>query len=111
MLSLCLTAAAFAAKPEFDSRPCDAAGVAAGARCGVVYVPENHATPRGRKIPLNVVVLPATGGSREVKRAQYDLEGGPGFAATDFLEFYAGDGAPYREKRDIVLADMRGTGH
>ena len=58
-----------------------------------------------------MVVLPATGAARDGKRAQYDLEGGPGFATTDFLEFYAGEGAPYREKRDIVLADMRGTGH
>ena len=56
------------------------------------------------------MVLPATGAARDDKRAQYDLEGGPGFATTDFLEFYAGEGAPYREKRDIVLADMRGTG-
>ena len=56
------------------------------------------------------MVLPATSGERDGKRAQYDLEGGLGFAATDFLEFYAGEGAPYREKRDIVLADMRGTG-
>lgn len=76
----------------------------------MVYAPENHARPRGRKIPLNVIVLPATGGDPDSKRAQYDLEGGPGFAATDFLEFYAGDGAMYRERRDIVLADMRGTG-
>jgi len=56
------------------------------------------------------MVLPATGGHRDAKRAQYDLEGGPGFAATDFLAFYAGEGALYREKRDVVLADMRGTG-
>lgn len=58
---------------------------------------------------LHVVVLPATG-HRDGQRAQYDLEGGPGFAVTDFLDFYAGEGAAYREKRDIVLADMRGTG-
>jgi len=72
-------------------------------------VPENHAKPRGRKIALHVLVLPATG-QRDGRRAQYDLEGGPGFAVTDFLEFYAGEGAPYRAERDIVLADMRGTG-
>jgi len=110
VLFVCLASAAFAAAPKFDARPCEAAALAAGARCGVVYVPENYAVPRGRKIPLNVLVLPPTGANRDAKRAQYDLEGGPGFAATDFLEFYAGDGAPYREKRDIVLADMRGTG-
>jgi pimeloyl-ACP methyl ester carboxylesterase len=107
VLALALPAAA---KPKFEKRECSAVAAAAGARCGVVFVPENYANSRGRKIPLHVVVLPATGGPRDRKRAQYDLEGGPGFAATDFLEFYAEDGAPYRKTRDIVLADMRGTG-
>jgi pimeloyl-ACP methyl ester carboxylesterase len=96
--------------PEFVTHECGAAAAGAGARCGIVSVPENHARPRGRKIPLNVIVLPATGKVLAAKRAQYDLEGGPGFAATDFLGFYAGEGAAYREHRDIVLADMRGTG-
>src|SRR6476619_1303114 len=108
MLSM-LPAALLAASPSFEARECEAAAAAAGARCGVVYVPENHARPRGRKIGLKVLVLPATGHS-DHSRAQYDLEGGPGFAATDFFEFYAGDGAVYRQSRDIVLADMRGTG-
>jgi pimeloyl-ACP methyl ester carboxylesterase len=107
---LCLVPAAFAGKPVFEPRPCEAAAKSAGARCGVIYVPEDQSRRHGRKIGLHVVVLPATGAARDDKRAQYDLEGGPGFATTDFLGFYAGEGAPYREKRDIVLADMRGTG-
>jgi pimeloyl-ACP methyl ester carboxylesterase len=112
---ICFAAGAFAfavsatAKPIFEKRECPAEASAAGARCGVVSVPENHANPNGRKIPLHVVILPATGAS-DGKRAQYDLDGGPGYATTDFLEFYAGEGAPFRDKRDIVLADMRGTG-
>lgn len=101
---------ALAAKPRFETGECPAAAAAAGARCGTLHVPEDHARPRGRRIPLKVIVLPATGTNLDATRAQYDLEGGPGFAATDFLEFYAGDGAIYREHRDIVLADMRGTG-
>src|SRR6187549_3162751 len=110
LVFLCLVPAAFAGKPVFEPRPCEAAAKSAGARCGVIYVPEDQSRRHGRKIGLHVVVLPATGAARDDKRAQYDLEGGPGFATTDFLEFYAGEGAPYREKRDIVLADMRGTG-
>jgi pimeloyl-ACP methyl ester carboxylesterase len=105
-----LLATSVHAAPEFLVRECREPAAGAGARCGIVYVPENHARPHGRKIPLNVIVLPATGKPQEAKRAQYDLEGGPGFAATDFLEFYAGEGAAYRAHRDIVLADMRGTG-
>jgi pimeloyl-ACP methyl ester carboxylesterase len=98
------------AAPTFETRECTASAAKAGARCGIVYVPENHAKPRGRKIPLNVIVLPALGKPLDPTRAQYDLEGGPGFAATDFLDFYAGEGAIYRAQRDLVLADMRGTG-
>jgi pimeloyl-ACP methyl ester carboxylesterase len=101
---------AFAAKPTFDARECSASAAAAHARCGVVYVPENYAKPHLRKIPLNVIVLPATQPPPENTHAQYDLEGGPGFAVTGFLKFYAGEGAPYRATHDIVLADMRGTG-
>ena len=98
-----------AAAPSFETRECTPAVAAAGARCGVVHVPENPAKPRARQIGLKVIVLPATGAT-DHKRAQYDLEGGPGFAATDFLDFYAGEGAAYRVGRDIVLADLRGTG-
>lgn len=109
LLFMWVSSAAFAESPRFETRDCPAPAAAAGARCGVVQVPENHSKPRGRKIALHVVVLPATG-KRDSQRAQYDLEGGPGFAVTDFLSFYAGEGAAYRENRDIVLADMRGTG-
>ena len=98
------------AAPRFEARECVEPAAGAGARCGIVYVPENHARPHGRKIPINVIVLPAKGPVLDAKRAQYDLEGGPGFAVTDFVEFYAGEGIAYREHRDVVLADMRGTG-
>jgi pimeloyl-ACP methyl ester carboxylesterase len=101
---------AFAGKVAFEPRACSAEQAAAAARCGTLHVPENHARPRGRRIPLNVIVLPATGPVGDSKRAQYDLEGGPGYAATDFFAFYAGEGAVYRQGRDIVLVDMRGTG-
>ena len=100
---------ASAAAPAFIPHECAAAAAAAGAKCGVVQVPENHANPRGPQIGLNIIVLPASRSGGRSGIAQYDLEGGPGFAVTDFLSFYAGEGAIYRQ-RDIVLADMRGTG-
>ena len=77
------------AQPLFEPGSCEPAAAESGARCGIVYVPEDHANPLGRRIPLHVVVLPATGAQGDEKRAQYDLEGGPGFAATDFLAMYA----------------------
>jgi hypothetical protein len=75
-LFLACTAAAQGAAPDFVIRECSPAGVAAGARCGLVFVPENHGKSRGRKIALNVMVPPATRPNAQRKRAQYDLEGG-----------------------------------
>jgi hypothetical protein len=68
-----------------------------------------HAKPRGRKIGLHV---DRAAGNRYRQSAMGPIRPRrrPGFAATDLLEFYTGDGAAYRQSSDIVLADMRGTG-
>lgn len=96
------------AGPAFVPRPC-ASEIAEHVVCGSVLVPEDYTESNGRKIALNIIVFQAlTPGS--TKRAQFDLEGGPGFAVTDSAGFYATDGAAYRQKRDVVLVDMRGTG-
>ena len=94
---------------EFVARPCASQESARGAICGSVAVPESYAKPRGRKIQLNVMVFPSSAAGGE-KGAQFDLEGGPGFAVTDSAAFYASDGVAYHEHRDVVLVDMRGTG-
>jgi len=95
--------------PAFTSKACPAPFAKAKARCGTVTVPENYAEPSKRRIALNVIVFEARKPSKP-KAAQFDLEGGPGFAVTDSATFYAGEGAAYRETRDVVLFDMRGTG-
>jgi pimeloyl-ACP methyl ester carboxylesterase len=94
---------------QFVTHDCPPALATANARCGYVAVPEDYSKRGGRTINLNVIVLNSLepGGARA---AQYDLEGGPGFAVTDSAAFYATDGAMYRTHRDVVLADMRGTG-
>lgn len=93
----------------FENRPCPKVSTNVNIKCGVVRVPENYEIAGGRQIELNVLVLKATRTNKK-RIAQYDLEGGPGFDATYFLNFYATEGTPYRASRDIVLADMRGTG-
>lgn len=40
----------------------------------------------------------------------FHLEGGPGIAATNAAMFYVGPGSVYREHRDVVLVDQRGSG-
>lgn len=81
----------------------------AGARCGSVLAPEDYSRSGGRNLALNIIVLPAQQDDG-VHDAHFELEGGPGYAVTDVIDFYVGPGAAYRRKRDLVFIDMRGTG-
>jgi pimeloyl-ACP methyl ester carboxylesterase len=103
-----LAAAAFAA-PAFVEMPCGKPDlVKAAARCGTVTVPENRSRPSGRQIGLNIVILPAAGPA--TLPPLFDIEGGPGLPATKNADFYLTFGGGYRQGRDIVLLDQRGTG-
>jgi pimeloyl-ACP methyl ester carboxylesterase len=77
------------------------------AACGTFTVWENRAARAGRTLDLNVVLLKATGSSREPDPAVY-LTGGPGQAATSLTRTLAD--SPTRRTRDILLVDQRGTG-
>lgn len=87
--------------------PCTVPDGGGKAFCGTYEVFENRETRSGRKIPLKIVVLPATGPKRAPDPVFF-LEGGPGGAATMDAAELAGD--PVRARRDIVLIDVRGTG-
>ena len=77
--------------------------------CGKFTVFENRQTRAGRKIDLNVVVLPAFD-QKNKREPLFDIEGGPGAAASNAAMFYAKEGKEYRRKHDVVLVDQRGTG-
>jgi pimeloyl-ACP methyl ester carboxylesterase len=79
------------------------------AHCGKLAVFEDQEQKTGRKIDLNIAVVPAVSRSPEPD-ALFLLAGGPGQAATEaFLPMY-GILDRLRQKRDIVLVDQRGTG-
>lgn len=80
-----------------------------GALCGTHEVFENRAARSGRKIPLRVVVLPATGSERLPDPFTY-FAGGPGEASIPGGLFTAGELESLRRKRDVLLIDSRGTG-
>ena len=88
-----------------DLKPCRVGGIKA--RCGSLEVPENRAEPRGRRIDLNIVVLPSTSETPEPDPLFF-FHGGPGGAATTLALAFARH--PFREERDIILVDQRGTG-
>ena len=99
--------AMLASTPAFTPAPCPAP-IADKARCGTVEVLEDRARPEGRRIRLNVVVLPSL--RPELGLApMYDIDGGPGLPVSKNAFFYLGDGAAYRD-REIVMVDQRGTG-
>ena len=101
------------AKPQNGSliqlKPCEVRGITGPAKCGTFEVFENRATRKGRKININILVLPATGEKREPDGFFY-FAGGPGSGATEDAPGVAQQFANIREHRDLVFVDQRGTG-
>jgi len=90
-------------------QPCEVPGVGGG-RCGTYDVYENRSTKAGRKISLNLIVVPAMSTS-PTPDPVFWLEGGPGGAATQAVgpvsqQYLKG----LRNDRDLVFVDQRGTG-
>jgi pimeloyl-ACP methyl ester carboxylesterase len=104
-----LAASALTGTPQVPLKPCHIAGVDEPLFCGKLSVFENRQTRTGRKIDLNVVVLPALDqGHKEAPL--FDLAGGPGIASTAAAVYYTTDLREYRRHRDVVLVDQRGAG-
>ena len=78
--------------------------------CGKHSVFENRATQTGRRIGLNIVVLPARALS-PASDPVFVLVGGPGLGAASMVngesEWFTDK---FRRERDIVFVDQRGTG-
>src|SRR5829696_4411858 len=80
------------------------------AKCGTLEVYENRASRTGRKISLNILLLPATAAQRGPDPLVY-FAGGPGSPATEGALGFAPEFAKIREHRDLLFIDQRGTGH
>jgi pimeloyl-ACP methyl ester carboxylesterase len=79
------------------------------ARCGKYEVFEDRVAARGRKIALNILVMPATG-PKPAADPVFFLAGGPGQGAAA-VGSEAGDYLPeIRREHEIVFIDQRGTG-
>jgi pimeloyl-ACP methyl ester carboxylesterase len=95
--------------PKVTLTPCQAQGIEGKANCGTYEVFENRAARKGRKINLNILVLPATGEPREPDPVFY-FAGGPGSGASEDAPGIARMFAKIRQHRDLVFVDQRGTG-
>ena len=88
-------------------KPCNNPSLSSDTLCGKYEVFEDRAAGKGRKIALNLVLLPATS-ARAAPDPLFYLAGGPGAGATTYAT--AGFMAYLRRNRDVVLVDQRGTG-
>jgi len=75
--------------------------------CGVLTVPENRQTDNGATVELMVAILHARSDSPQPDPIIY-LEGGPGGSALAGIDTWYN--TPYRQDRDFILFDQRGTG-
>jgi pimeloyl-ACP methyl ester carboxylesterase len=87
--------------------PCKVPGIQEEVRCATYAVWEDREAKKGRKIGLNVVILPAKGADKAPDPIFF-FGGGPGEGIAGEAEGVAND--PVRQKRDVVLVDQRGTG-
>lgn len=94
-------------------KPCEIPGAEQGKKdsvlCGRYEVFEDRTSKKGRKIPISIVVYPATG-SEKLSDPVWYIPGGPGSSATEDAPYVAQDLAALRTKRDLVFVDQRGTG-
>jgi pimeloyl-ACP methyl ester carboxylesterase len=104
-----LAAQASDSTPRLEMKPCTLPGVHVPAKCGAMEVYENRAAETGRKIRLNVALIPATGRDRAPNAFTF-FQGGPGQAAVSSAADLISVFAPILERHDIFLVDQRGTG-
>ncbi|HEX5760141.1 MAG TPA: alpha/beta fold hydrolase [Thermoanaerobaculia bacterium] len=101
-----------AAKPDAGPAaklgPCTTEGLPPEARCGTYEVWEDRAAESGRKIPVRVVLLPATGKNPAPDPVLY-LAGGPGDAATNAAAGFARFLPLIRQRRALLFIDQRGS--
>lgn len=75
---------------------------------GYYAVPENRQVADSRKLNIYVAVMPSL--SRDsIRSPLFYFQGGPGVGAADMVDYFLAN-KEYRQYRDIVLIDIRGTG-
>lgn len=105
-------AARFTLKPRTQGKvalePCRTSDGNTEGLCGKYEVYENRQSQTGRRIALNIMVLPAMAPNPEPDPF-FALAGGPGQSAVEAYPL-TGYVPKIRALRDVVLVDQRGTG-
>jgi pimeloyl-ACP methyl ester carboxylesterase len=109
VLTACSEGSPDSRKATLTLKSCRVPHIENEVKCATLDVIENRETGAGRKIPLNIVVLPATSRTREPDPI-FVFAGGPGQAAADLGREAMALLGGLNARRDIVLIDQRGTG-
>ena len=109
VLSGCGTAAELTVSTAAALQPCVVPGLAEAADCATVRVAESPGDPRGRSIDLRVVVLRAATDT-PLGDPIVPLAGGPGQGAAELTAIFTPRFNGFRDRRDLVFVDQRGTG-
>ena len=89
--------------------PCNITVLTRDAGCGKYEVFEDRVAKSGRKIALNIAVLPALS-AKPAPDAIFVLAGGPGQGAATTIKIAGDYLVKLRRDRDLVFVDQRGTG-
>jgi pimeloyl-ACP methyl ester carboxylesterase len=89
--------------------PCRLPGVEAAAECATFPVWEDRAAKKGRRIDINVAVVPARVRTHEPDPI-FVFAGGPGQGAVSLASEVMPLFAHLNDQRDVVFIDQRGTG-
>lgn len=99
-----------APRPSIALDTCRLPGVEIAARCGTHEVWEDRAAKSGRKVKLDIAIIPA-----RLRAKEHDpivvFAGGPGQGAVSLASQVVPIFARLNDARDIVLVDQRGTGN
>src|SRR5579883_3365958 len=93
---------------EVLPHPCKVDMVQGAALCATYPVWEDRDRKAGRRIGLNIVIVPALEPDK-ASEPIFAFNGGPGGSATEMAPGLAAIGG-WRAHHDIVLVDQRGTG-
>lgn len=104
-----LVACRDATRPAIELHPCHLEGLAEEVRCGSLEVFEDRTANAGRRLSIQVAVLPVL---RRLVAPDplFIFAGGPGQGARGLADAAARFFKRVRRARDIVLVDLRGTG-
>jgi pimeloyl-ACP methyl ester carboxylesterase len=80
-------------------------------RCGTLTVPLERADPSLGTIPIRYAVRARSRRDRPSQGAIFAVEGGPGYGSIGSARYYIHLFGHLLDSRELVLVDMRGTGH